>query len=91
MQHLCGTGLTYCKSVRYLDLFDVALGYDGMQQLEECLKLNITLKSVRLSNTRAPISIVSYFQKFLKTQLQIQCFRWINIIGLADQGKRDAQ
>jgi len=30
-------------------------------------------------------AVVNLFQKFLKTQQQIQCFRWINIEGLADQ------
>jgi len=50
------------------------------------MKTNITLKSVRLSNTHVSSNIVTRFQKFLKAQRQLQCFRWINVVGLADQG-----
>ena len=38
IQHLFGTGLRYCKSVRYLDLFGVNLSTDAISVMEECIR-----------------------------------------------------
>ena len=78
-------GLKFNKSIKYLDLFDVKFGNEGIQYLENCLKTNDSLKSLRLCNTHATFNVVNYFQRFVRGLPTMQVFRWINVAGIVDQ------
>jgi len=74
--------------LKYLDLFDVNISNDGMQHLQTAIEPNKTLRSIRLANTHVSFNMVGYFQKFIKAQYNIKCFRWINVVGIADQTRQ---
>jgi Ran GTPase-activating protein (RanGAP) involved in mRNA processing and transport len=60
-------GIKFNKSIKYLDLFDVKFGNDGFSFLENALKTNDTLKSLRICNTSATANVVSYFSRFIRS------------------------
>lgn len=72
-------------ALEHLDLFDVPFTNNGARFLERALRRNtITLKSLRLSNTRVTVDFAEMLIDAINNSVSLFSFRWVNLLPMRE-------
>ena len=84
MDFLCDA-LCENTALEYLDLFDVNFTNKGGSYIEYSLRLNKTLRWLRLSNTTVSSEVSQVLLDTVLESKSLLTFRWINLMPIRDK------